>query len=171
MEHNSSAIPVLSLLSPTLVVALVAGIPLAAYSDERLRGIMGIKKEVLVIHRLCLVLVLMSWVVPYSIHAGVLASVILKDGSIIHGDIVEMVGGTLKVEAAFGVGEPFLITSSTARFRATERTWIRSRWTSITRSVSAPTPLRRTARSSSTRCAATKRSSSTATRSRARGGW
>ncbi len=62
------------------------------------------------IHRLCLVFVLMSWVVPYSIHAGVLASVILKDGSIIHGDLVEMVEGTLKVEAAFGAGEPFLIT-------------------------------------------------------------
>ena len=61
------------------------------------------------IHRLCLVFVLMSWVVPYSIHAGVLGTIILKDGSIIHGDIVEMVEGTLKVEAAFGAEEPFLI--------------------------------------------------------------
>jgi len=60
-------------------------------------------------HRLCLVFVLMSCVVPYSIHAGVLGSIILKDGSIIHGDIVEMVAGTLKVEAAFGAEEPFLI--------------------------------------------------------------
>ena len=61
------------------------------------------------IHRLCLVLVLMSWIVPPSMYAGVLASVIMKDGSIIHGDIVEMVEGTLKVEAAFGADEPFLI--------------------------------------------------------------
>jgi putative salt-induced outer membrane protein YdiY len=33
----------------------------------------------------------------------------MKDGSIIHGDIVEMVEGTLKVESSFGAGEPFLI--------------------------------------------------------------
>ena len=62
------------------------------------------------IYRLCLAFVLISWIVPSSIHAGVLASVIMKDGSIIHGDIVEMVEGTLKVESAFGAGEPFLIT-------------------------------------------------------------
>lgn len=62
------------------------------------------------IHRLCLALVLISWVAPSSLYAGVLGSVILKDGSIIHGDIVEMVEGTLKIESAFGAGEPFLIT-------------------------------------------------------------
>ena len=61
-------------------------------------------------HRLCLALVLISWILPSSIYAGVLGSVILKDGSILHGDIVKMVEGTLKVESAFGAGEPFLIT-------------------------------------------------------------
>ena len=60
--------------------------------------------------RLCLALVLMSWIVPSSMYAGVLGTIILKDGSIIHGDIVEMIEGTLKVEAAFGAEEPFLIT-------------------------------------------------------------
>ena len=61
------------------------------------------------IHRLVLVCVLMSCILPSSIHAGVLGSIILKDGSIIHGHIVEMVEGVLKVEAAFGAEEPFLI--------------------------------------------------------------
>jgi hypothetical protein len=61
------------------------------------------------IHRLFLVFLLIFCIVPYSIHAGVLGSIILKDGSIIHGNIVEMEEGTLKVEAAYGAGEPFLI--------------------------------------------------------------
>jgi putative salt-induced outer membrane protein YdiY len=51
----------------------------------------------------------MSCVLPSFIHAGVLGSIVLKDGSIIHGDIVDMADGTLKVEAAFGAKEPFLI--------------------------------------------------------------
>jgi len=61
------------------------------------------------IPRICFVFVLMSCVVPSSIYAGVLGSVTLKDGSIIHGEIVEMIDGTLKVKSAFGTGEPFLI--------------------------------------------------------------
>ena len=61
------------------------------------------------IHRWFLVFVIMSWLVPSSIYAEVLGSIILKDGSIIHGEIVEMVEGTLKVKPAFGTGEPFLI--------------------------------------------------------------
>ena len=61
------------------------------------------------IHRWFLVFVIMSWLVPSSIYAEALGSIILKDGSIIYGEIVEMVEGTLKVKPAFGTGEPFLI--------------------------------------------------------------
>jgi putative salt-induced outer membrane protein YdiY len=53
--------------------------------------------------------VLMSCVVPSSLYAEVLGSIILKDGSVIHGEIVEMGEGTLTVKAAYGAGDPFLI--------------------------------------------------------------
>ena len=58
-----------------------------------------------VLPALLLVFMFMPWVVPYSIHAGVLSTVTLKDGSIIHGNIIEMLEGTLKVKAAFGADE------------------------------------------------------------------
>jgi putative salt-induced outer membrane protein YdiY len=61
------------------------------------------------IHRLLLAFVFIACVVPSSIQAGVLGSIILKDGSIIHGNIVGMEEGKLKVEAAYGAGDPFLI--------------------------------------------------------------
>jgi putative salt-induced outer membrane protein YdiY len=61
------------------------------------------------IHRLFCVFVLMSCVVPSFLYAEVLGSIILKDGSIIHGNIVEMSEGTLTVKAAYGAGDPFLI--------------------------------------------------------------
>jgi len=58
-----------------------------------------------VVHGLLLVFMFMFCVVPATIYAGVLSTVTLKDGSIIHGNIVEMVGEILKVEAAFGADE------------------------------------------------------------------
>jgi len=61
------------------------------------------------IHRLSLAFLLIACLVPSSIQAGVLGSIILKDGSIIHGNIVGMEEGKLKVEAAYGAGDPFLI--------------------------------------------------------------
>ncbi len=61
------------------------------------------------IHRICVVLLFLSIVVPSSIYAGVLGSINMKDGSIIHGEIIDMVEGNLKVKAAFGADEPFLI--------------------------------------------------------------
>jgi len=69
--------------------------------------------------RLFLLFVLMSCVAPSSIFAEVLGSIILKDGSIIHGNIVGMEEGTLKVEAAYGAGEPFLIKWSEVENMAT----------------------------------------------------
>ena len=61
------------------------------------------------IRRMCLVIFLFTLLHPASLHAGVLGSVILKDGSIIHGEIVDMVEGKLQVKAAFGADKPFLI--------------------------------------------------------------
>ncbi len=46
---------------------------------------------------------------PDPSFGGVLSSIIMKDGSIIHGDIIQMVKGQLQVEAPFGVGAPFLL--------------------------------------------------------------
>ena len=45
-----------------------------------------------------------------DIYPQVVGQITLKDGSILHGDIIEMVEGKLKVKAAFGAGDPFLIT-------------------------------------------------------------
>ena len=47
--------------------------------------------------------------VPSTMYAEVLSTVTLKDGSIIHGNIIEMIEGKLKVEAVFGADEPFQI--------------------------------------------------------------
>ncbi len=63
----------------------------------------------MVICRLAFFLVFLLFGAPGLSYAGVLGSITLKDGSIIHGDVIQMVKGTLKVEAAFGAGDPFLI--------------------------------------------------------------
>ena len=47
---------------------------------------------------------------PPSVQADVLGQITMEDGSIIHGDIVDMVGGVLQVKAVFGAGDPFQIT-------------------------------------------------------------
>ena len=61
------------------------------------------------IHRMCPVIFLITLLLPSPLYAGVLGSVILNDGSIIHGEIVDMADGKLQVKAAFGADEPFLI--------------------------------------------------------------
>ncbi len=63
----------------------------------------------MLICRLAFFLVFLLFGAPGLSYAGVLGSITLKDGSIIHGDVIQMVKGTLKVEAAFGAGDPFLI--------------------------------------------------------------
>ncbi len=55
------------------------------------------------------VLFLFFLLIPSVATAGVLGSVVLKDGSIIHGDIVDMMEGKLQVKAAFGADKPFMI--------------------------------------------------------------
>lgn len=52
-------------------------------------------------------LILGCWAVP--LQAQVLGSITMKDGSIIHGEIVNMTDGKLRLKAAFGAGEPFEI--------------------------------------------------------------
>jgi putative salt-induced outer membrane protein YdiY len=44
-----------------------------------------------------------------TLFASVLGQITMKDGSIIHGDIIQMVDGQIKVKAPYGAGEPFLI--------------------------------------------------------------
>lgn len=61
------------------------------------------------VFRLILGFLLMFCIVVPSLHAGVLGSIILKDGSFVHGNIVGMEEGILKVETAYGAGDPFLI--------------------------------------------------------------
>ncbi len=61
------------------------------------------------IHRWVLFLFCLIFWAPGPSFGGVLSSIIMKDGSIIHGDINQMVKGKLQVEAPFGAGDPFLI--------------------------------------------------------------
>jgi len=44
-----------------------------------------------------------------QLHAETLGSITLSNGSIIYGDIVDMVDGTLRLKAPFGSGDPFAI--------------------------------------------------------------
>lgn len=76
-----------------------------AKNSENLVG----KYHCMLIGRLAFFLVVLLAGAPGLSNAGVLGSITLKEGSIIHGDVIEMVKGILKVEAAFGAGDPFLI--------------------------------------------------------------
>lgn len=73
------------------------------------------------VFRLILGFLLMFCIVPHSLYAGVLGSIILKDGSIVHGNIVGMEEGILKVEVAYGAGDPFLIKWGEVEYMATSQ--------------------------------------------------
>ena len=56
---------------------------------------------------LIILTLIMGFCLPVQVQADVLGQITMKDGSIIHGDVVDMVGGTLQVKALFGAGDPF----------------------------------------------------------------
>ncbi len=62
-------------------------------------------------HRGCLGVLTVGLVLlaAAQLHAGVRGSVTLRDGSIIHGEVVDMVEGTLRLRASFGAADPFSI--------------------------------------------------------------
>ncbi len=65
---------------------------------------------------LCLHFLCTEWLA----HSAVIGQLTLKDGSLLHGEIIEMVDGTLKAKAAFSPGDPIPIAWSEITGLATE---------------------------------------------------
>ncbi|MEC4674877.1 MAG: DUF481 domain-containing protein [Nitrospirota bacterium] len=63
-------------------------------------------------HTVIFFIVFIFFVLSSVAHSAVLGQLTLKDGSLLHGEIIEMVDGTLKTKAAFSPGDPIPIAWS-----------------------------------------------------------